>query len=199
MHLYQPIKLARWYIIFPNQVTREVNKFVARVIEISRNMGFEVNKPREYVEKIFIYYHRAAFLKFRHSNFKHTLFVIILVLPSIGYHVQMIEIWSAASTNWKIQIRIWCFSSSHRHETVQLICKFKHHTSTSLQMQLGKKTHIFECFFYSYSAIKKKCYGDEKPVSSQVATKFNLSKDKGYDSIVTKIAIQMCTKLGGAP
>lgn len=54
-------------------------------------------------------------------------------------------------------------------------------------------------FIHSYSAIKKKCYGDEMPVPSQVATKFNLSKDKGYDSIVTKIAIQMCTKLGGAP
>lgn len=50
-----------------------------------------------------------------------------------------------------------------------------------------------------YASIKKKCYGEENPVASQVATKFNLSKDKGYDSIVTKIAIQMCTKLGGAP
>lgn len=50
-----------------------------------------------------------------------------------------------------------------------------------------------------YASIKKKCYGEEKPIASQVATKFNLAKDKGYDSIVTKIAIQMCTKLGGAP
>ncbi|XP_031633322.1 protein piwi-like isoform X2 [Contarinia nasturtii] len=49
-----------------------------------------------------------------------------------------------------------------------------------------------------YSSIKKKCYGDNA-IPSQVATKFNLTKDKGYDSIVTKIIIQMCAKLGGAP
>lgn len=47
----------------------------------------------------------------------------------------------------------------------------------------------------SYSSIKKKCYGDHA-LPSQVATKFNLTKDKGYDSIVTKIIIQMCAKLG---
>lgn len=50
-------------------------------------------------------------------------------------------------------------------------------------------------FINRYSAIKKKCFGDYA-VPSQVATKFNLEKDKGYDSIVTKIVIQMCAKLG---
>lgn len=48
---------------------------------------------------------------------------------------------------------------------------------------------------FSYSSIKKKCFGD-RAVASQVATKFNLSKDKGYDSIVTKIIMQMCAKIG---
>lgn len=32
-----------------------------------------------------------------------------------------------------------------------------------------------------------------------MATNYILSREKGYDSIITKIAIQMCTKLGGAP
>lgn len=50
-----------------------------------------------------------------------------------------------------------------------------------------------------YASIKKKCYGELNPIASQVATKFNLSRSHGYDSIVTKIAIQMCTRLGGTP
>lgn len=32
-----------------------------------------------------------------------------------------------------------------------------------------------------------------------MATRYILTRDKGYDSVVTKIAIQICSKLGGAP
>lgn len=50
-----------------------------------------------------------------------------------------------------------------------------------------------------YAAIKKKCYF-ENAISSQVITKRILNSPRNrYDSIVTKVAIQMCTKLGGAP
>lgn len=53
--------------------------------------------------------------------------------------------------------------------------------------------------FDRYSAIKKKCFADYA-VSSQVVTKFILSSQRNkYDSVVTKVAIQMCSKLGGAP
>lgn len=53
--------------------------------------------------------------------------------------------------------------------------------------------------FGRYSAIKKKCFADYA-VSSQVVTKFILSSQRNkYDSVVTKVAIQMCSKLGGAP
>lgn len=56
----------------------------------------------------------------------------------------------------------------------------------------------FSFIFFSihrYSAIKKRCFGDNA-IASQVVTRFILSKEKGYDSVVTKIAIQMCSKLG---
>lgn len=48
-----------------------------------------------------------------------------------------------------------------------------------------------------YASIKKKCHVELNPVASQIATKLILSKPS--DSVATKIAIQMCTKLGGAP
>lgn len=51
----------------------------------------------------------------------------------------------------------------------------------------------------SYSSIKKKCFADHA-IASQVVTKHILNSPKNkYDSVVTKIAIQMCAKLGGAP
>lgn len=43
------IKLKRWYIVYPNMMERSVNRFVNRAIELARNMGFEINKPRTYV------------------------------------------------------------------------------------------------------------------------------------------------------
>lgn len=47
LRLFQSeISLKRWYIIFPNAMERDVNKFVNRAIELGRNMGFEINKPR---------------------------------------------------------------------------------------------------------------------------------------------------------
>lgn len=59
----------------------------------------------------------------------------------------------------------------------------------------------FVFFFHvdRYSAIKKKCFADHG-VASQVVTRNVLNSPRNrYDSVVTKIAIQMCTKLGGAP
>ncbi|XP_055301772.1 protein piwi-like [Sitodiplosis mosellana] len=51
----------------------------------------------------------------------------------------------------------------------------------------------------SYSAIKKKCFADNA-ILCQVVTKFILgSQPNKYDSVVTKVAIQICCKLGGAP
>lgn len=51
LRLYQSdIKLNRWYIVFPNMMERDVNRFVNRAIELGRNMGFEINKPRLYVD-----------------------------------------------------------------------------------------------------------------------------------------------------
>lgn len=51
LRLYQvdEIKLKRWYIVYPNQMERNVNRFVNRAIELARNMGFEISKPRTYV------------------------------------------------------------------------------------------------------------------------------------------------------
>lgn len=47
LRLYQSeIVLKRWYIVFPNIVERDVNRFVNRAIELARNMGFEITKPR---------------------------------------------------------------------------------------------------------------------------------------------------------
>lgn len=43
------VKLKRWYIVYPNMMERNVNRFVNRAIELARNMGFEISKPRTYV------------------------------------------------------------------------------------------------------------------------------------------------------
>lgn len=47
LRLFQPATLKRWYIVFPGQMERDVKKFISRMIEISKNMGFEVSNPRE--------------------------------------------------------------------------------------------------------------------------------------------------------
>lgn len=48
LRLYQVCdQLKRWYIVFPNMVEREVNKFISRAQEIGRNMGFDMNPPRQ--------------------------------------------------------------------------------------------------------------------------------------------------------
>lgn len=46
MRLLKPEPLKRWYMLFPNQVQRETEKFKNRVIELGRNMGFEISNPR---------------------------------------------------------------------------------------------------------------------------------------------------------
>lgn len=54
LRLYQvdEIKLKRWYIVYPTQMERNVNRFVNRATELARNMGFEISKPRTYVWSI---------------------------------------------------------------------------------------------------------------------------------------------------
>lgn len=48
LKLYQSCTpLKRWYILFPNMIEREVNKFISRAQEIGRNMGFEISAPRK--------------------------------------------------------------------------------------------------------------------------------------------------------
>lgn len=51
---------------------------------------------------------------------------------------------------------------------------------------------------FSYNQIKKKLCHDYA-VPSQVITRRTITRPKNFDSIVTKIGIQMCTKIGGAP
>lgn len=46
MKLIQPMKLKHWYIVFPIQMERDVNKFISRMIDISKNMDFEVLRPK---------------------------------------------------------------------------------------------------------------------------------------------------------
>lgn len=66
----------------------------------------------------------------------------------------------------------------------------------------AKISHIFLTSILSrnrYASIKKKCYSDNA-ISSQVITRRTLNYPQNrLDSVVTKVAIQMCTKLGGAP
>lgn len=49
MRLFKPEPLKRWYLLYPNQVEREAKKFQLRLIELARNMGFEISTPRPYV------------------------------------------------------------------------------------------------------------------------------------------------------
>ena len=47
LRLFQSeVVLKRWYIVFPNMMERDVNRFINRGIELGRNMGFEISKPR---------------------------------------------------------------------------------------------------------------------------------------------------------
>lgn len=47
LRLYQSeVELKRWYILFPSMMERDVNRFVNRAIELGRNMGFTMAKPR---------------------------------------------------------------------------------------------------------------------------------------------------------
>lgn len=47
LRLYKSdIVLKRWYTVYPNMMERDVNRFVNRAIEIGKNMGFEISKPR---------------------------------------------------------------------------------------------------------------------------------------------------------
>lgn len=45
--VFQEARLARWYLIYPVPLESTVNKFIRRIIEISRNMDFEVKEPRK--------------------------------------------------------------------------------------------------------------------------------------------------------
>lgn len=45
--LFQTVTLKRWYIVFPNQAERDAIKFIKRIIEIGRAMGFEIGNPRQ--------------------------------------------------------------------------------------------------------------------------------------------------------
>lgn len=47
LNLFQPVTLKRWYIVFPNQAERDATKFIQRIIQIARAMGFEIGVPRE--------------------------------------------------------------------------------------------------------------------------------------------------------
>lgn len=48
LRLYQSqVELKRWYVVYPNMVEREMNKFINRATEIARNMNFTIMKPRE--------------------------------------------------------------------------------------------------------------------------------------------------------
>ena len=49
-----------------------------------------------------------------------------------------------------------------------------------------------------YHAVKKLCCV-EKPTPSQVMTFPVLSRERGLGSVVSKVAMQMCCKLGGQP
>ncbi|XP_055323225.1 protein aubergine-like [Sitodiplosis mosellana] len=135
LRLFQSqVVLKRWYIVFPTVMERDVNRFVNRGMELGRNMGFEISKPR-----------------FQTVNNDRALAGEVDRLAGTNPQMMFFVVTSNKNNNGDI-----------------------------------------------YSSIKKKCFGDHA-VPSQVATKFNLIKEKGYDSIVTKIIIQMCAKLGGAP
>lgn len=40
------VALKRWYIVYPNMVERETQKFVNRAKELASNMGFQIGQPR---------------------------------------------------------------------------------------------------------------------------------------------------------
>lgn len=47
LRLFQSqVELKRWYIIFPNALERDVQRFVNRGIELAGKMGFRISKPR---------------------------------------------------------------------------------------------------------------------------------------------------------
>lgn len=98
------------------------------------------------------------------------------------------------SKNWSmLEIHSWYFSVCHR---TMLTRKFHYHTKFWFR-KLVYTDYFFYCY-RRYSTIKKACY-ETNPIASQVVTKKLLTREKGFDSIVTKVAVQMCTKLGGAP
>lgn len=90
MKVYQTASLNRWYVVYPRQMEREINKFFRRVVEVGQKMNFHIKTPKAYAVLKSHYNNRISLI---HEIQLYFSFFFLLFIHLIESLCRMIENW----------------------------------------------------------------------------------------------------------